>query len=226
VAKLQEYGNMGKRDFRAIYQRVEADLGAAPTIKISCISDRFSSAKNFVGIVIYRHDNHTAWTNKKGIKKGYRSRAFYVIIKAIDEAGKAGKPHEGLYSQMFEEPIKGLTCCSGFAVLKGSYKFKSALNSQHGSQDKLNKGNMTLKGDGTRNLSHHEEAIVRAALDAWTKQGPNTVISVPQDIHTQLSATAHLCVISDSDSDTSEQDTVQAQSITKGTRASAVLLID
>lgn len=185
---------------RPYTRRQRRTWGGAPSIKVSCISDRYSSSGSYLGLIIYSHHGASAWTNKVGIKAGYRSRAMYVVIKALGDESKGGL-HEQLFQQMFKEAsAKGQTCCGAFSVIRGEHKFRSKLNSIHGAAKGKHGQEHTWTGDGSRGLGSSEEAIVRAAINAWVLCGPNTVIAMPDAIHQQLSATA-LVVVSEAESD-------------------------
>ena len=75
----------------------------------------------------------------KEVAKGYNCQSFYVLIQCTDNCtpddfSRAGQGHvdDKMYEDMFGQRLQdGLTCCGGFAVMKGVDKFSSAwLNTQ------------------------------------------------------------------------------------------------
>lgn len=183
---------MGKRNFKHIYQAAHQDLGQRPAIKLSTFCDRYSPNSNYAGIIIYHSYGKFQWQQKpgQGVAAGSRGRAFYVLIVCTDnwpegalrEAGQ-GRVHDYLYRQYFNmEYSYGQTCCGGFSVLEGSTKYSSIwLNQQNGKV----KGKR-WQSDGHKHLSVHEQNLVDVAIREWKRGGGGKVAQVPNWLHSIL----------------------------------------
>ena len=177
---------MGKKDFPAIYAEATKELGGRPTMKVSHFADKYDASKNYAGFIVYHNEGSFRWFNNSGIAKGYKGRAFYVILQCTDswpaEAFKRageGKVHDYLYKLLFDNDFsERKTCCGGFAVMQGKLKYSSIwLNKQSSNQYKHK-----WASDGSKMLSDGERLLVDLAFDRWKSDGTGKVIDIPDSV--------------------------------------------
>ena len=186
---------MGKKEFPRLYRKACKALGTKKgSIKISNFCDTYDPKKNYAGIILYHHNGRFRWRNTKGVAKGYNCQSFYVHIQCTDNwtpdafsrAGQ-GFVHDKMYQDMFGQSYKEkMTCCGGFAILKGVVKYSSTwLNNQ--SSDAT--ASLQWKSDGNKQMSTGEKKIVKFAIDTWKQRGANKVAIVPDSVHESLAPT-------------------------------------
>lgn len=177
---------MGKKNFSRIYIQACNELGVSkPKIKLSHFCDEYNPRKNYAGIIIYHHRGEYQWTNGEGVARGHRGRAFYVLIECTDDwprsafrrAGE-GLVHDYMYTRMFNRNFQdGMTCCGGFAIMKGEVKYSSIwLNKQSSSVTRF-----TWATDGNKNLSAEEQVLVDLATTYWKRGNKGAIIEIPDE---------------------------------------------
>lgn len=84
--------------------------------------------------------------------------------------------HDYMYKQMFGCSYEDkVTCCGGFAIMKGQKKYSSIwLNRQSSNQT-----GRSWSSDGDKNLSAEEQVIVDLAIEEWKSRGANGIIAIP-----------------------------------------------
>jgi hypothetical protein len=171
---------MGKKNFSKIYSDACDNLGLTEgTIKLSNFCSEYEEGSNYAGIIFYHHKGKYKWTNTKGVARGYRCQSFYVLIQCTDlwedsdfrRAGQ-GFVHDKMYQDMFGYSYdEKRSCCGGFAIMEGERKYSSYwLNDQSSQATRLR-----WQSDGDRNLSKGEKIIVDLAIDAWIREGANSI---------------------------------------------------
>lgn len=168
---------MGKKNFGRIYKKACDGLGGEVSIKLSAFCPRYYKSRNYAGIIVYHHDGQYKWINTTGVAEGYKCRSFYVLIQCTDDwdpscfrEAQQGRVHDHLYKEMFGCSHElGLTCCGGFAMMKGRTRFSSAwLNNQTSYETGLR-----WKSDGSKLLSRGEKVLVQRVIAAWKMHGPD-----------------------------------------------------
>lgn len=181
--------NMGKKRFPQLYVAACRSLGVSKlSLKLSHFCSRYSSSKNYAGIIIYHHNGNYKWHNQTGVAKGYNCRSAYVLILCTDDwppeafsrAGQ-GLVHDYMYRKMFGRSYSDkVSCCGGFAVMKGQTKYSSIwLNQQSSSNTGLR-----WESDGSKNLSNEEKVLVDLAVSEWKRSGGNRVVHIPDQVDT------------------------------------------
>uniref|UniRef100_A0A7S1X4V2 Mind bomb SH3 repeat domain-containing protein n=1 Tax=Tetraselmis chuii TaxID=63592 RepID=A0A7S1X4V2_9CHLO len=181
---------MGKEDFPAIYSQACQELGFRPTIKVSYFSDTYDETKNYAGIIVYHKEGSYTWYNEQGVAKGYKGRAFYVILRCTEgwtahEFKRAGRRSMMVHDYLFHLLSDGefsdrKICCGGFAVMKGAVHYSShCLNKQ--SSDVYS--HRTWESDGSKLMSQSEKLLVDLTVDNWKERGcRGPVLEIPDDI--------------------------------------------
>mmetsp|Transcript_13740 Transcript_13740/g.24344 ORF Transcript_13740/g.24344 Transcript_13740/m.24344 type:complete len:260 (-) Transcript_13740:1188-1967(-) len=185
---------MGKKDFHSIYSEACRELGSRPTIKVSHFSDRYDQNKNFAGVIVYHNRGSFTWYNERGVAKGFKGRAIYVILRCTDswpeEAFKRageGMVHDYLYKFLFDNDFnKRQTCCGGFAVMKGTLKYSSVWLNQQSSGSEAQR---PWQSDGSKFLSKGEQLLVNIAVRSW-KEGGKNIVDIPDDVDMHIKTTS------------------------------------
>lgn len=183
--------SMGKENFSKIYRDACNELGTSSlTLKLSHYCSSYNPRKNYAGLIVYHHDGKFKWHNSSGIAKGFNCRSMYVLILCTDDwppeaftrAGQ-GLVHDHMYRKMFNRPYDDkVTCCGGFAIMKGVVKYSSIwLNKQSS-----NRTRKSWTSDGNKNLSNGEQALVNLAISEWRVHGGGKVVRIPDSLNRTL----------------------------------------
>ena len=165
---------MGKENFGRIYADSCKELGGA-SIKLSGFCSIYDKSKDYAAMIVYHHRGQYKWENITGVAEGYKCRSFYILIQCTDDwdatcfrRAQKGYVHDHLYKEMFGcSHEAGLTCCGGFAIMKGKPKYSSTwLNHQSSYETSL-----SWKSDGSKELSIAEKKLVNLGIRAWKKHG-------------------------------------------------------
>jgi hypothetical protein len=186
---------MGKIGFKEIYAgAAESFDSSRPLIRLSCASVNYHEDGNFVGMIIYSHRGDYSWVNEVGVKKGGRSRGFYVLIEDTDKMLSdcqrsefyfaSSSHHSYLHKRMFAKLPLAETCCGGFGIRGRKITYNSGLNSAGGHSHGL-----SWESDGSRDMSACEKLIVKHLVAVWMKcsaEETGFTISIPDDMHRAL----------------------------------------